>query len=102
MSTQLKSGEHYHSEKRCKDFLLDLSLYIDKEATAQLCEAIERHLVDCADCQVVVDTLSRTIRLYHTLPEPEMPDRLRERLYRTLDLSEFLNLPWSDGKESKD
>ena len=82
--------EHNHTEKRCQDFLQDLSLYIDHEASASLCEEIERHLAECADCEVVVDTLQRTISLYHALPQPEMPEHLRQRLYHTFHLEEFL------------
>jgi anti-sigma factor RsiW len=77
-------------EKHCKDILQDLSLYIDQEASAMLCEEIERHLAHCADCRVVVNTLRQTVSLYRALPQPEMPGHLRERLYRTFHLEEFL------------
>ena len=74
----------------CKDLLANLSLYVDHEASASLCEEIERHLAHCTDCRVVVDTLRRTVSLYHTMPQPPMPEHLRERLYHTLQLDEFL------------
>ncbi len=77
-------------ELRCRDILPDLSLYIDQEASAMLCEEIERHLAHCDNCRVVVDTLRRTVSLYQTLLQPELPDHLRERLYRTFQLEEFL------------
>jgi len=77
-------------ELRCKDILQDLSLYIDHEASVMLCEEIERHLAHCTDCRVVVDTLRRTVSLYQTLPKPEMPEHLRERLYRTFQLESLL------------
>src|SRR5579864_1992983 len=83
-------SERNAAEKRCQDILQDLSLYIDREASASLCEEIERHLSECADCEVVVDTLRRTISLYHALPQPEMPERLRARLYHTFNLEGFL------------
>lgn len=83
--------ERNADEKRCKDFLQDLSLYIDLETSASLCDEIERHLSECADCEVVVDTLRRTISLYHALPQPEMPERLRARLYHTFNLEEYLS-----------
>lgn len=77
-------------ELHCRDILPDLSLYIDQGASAMLCEEIERHLDHCDNCRVVVDTLRRTVSLYQTLPQPELPDHLRERLYRTFQLEEFL------------
>jgi len=76
--------------KRCEGILENLSVYLDGEASEALCAEIDRHLSGCADCCVVVDTLRRTVSLYHTLPQPELPDLLRERLYRTLDLTAFL------------
>ncbi len=77
------------NHKNCELILENLSAYLDREASAELCAEIDRHLAGCADCQVVVDTLRRTISLYHTLPQPEMPQSLRERLYKTLDLEQF-------------
>jgi len=82
---------------RCETILQNLSAYLNQEASSALCEEIERHLSGCPDCRVVVDTTRRTIILYHTLPQPEMPDRLRKRLYRTLHLEKFL----VDGQPDK-
>lgn len=76
--------------KVCTHLLDELSNYLDGDASQAVCDEIELHLLNCTDCRVVVDTLRQTIRLYHTLPKPDMPDRLRESLYESLDLSAFL------------
>jgi uncharacterized protein (DUF302 family) len=90
--------EHTIDGKHCKDFLQDLSLYIDYEASTELCEEIERHLAECANCNVVVDTLQRTVSLYRNHPKPDMPEQLRERLYRTFQIEEYLTgLPEKQG-----
>ena len=79
------------AESKCQHELLDnISEYLDGEASADLCAEIERHLAGCDDCRVVVDTLRKTITLYHELPQPELPPEARLRLYKLLDLSEFL------------
>jgi anti-sigma factor RsiW len=75
---------------RCKDMLESLSIYVEGEATPALCSKIERHLAGCADCRIVVDTLRKTMDIYRRLPRPGMPEAARERLYKSLDLSEFL------------
>jgi len=75
----------------CQHLLANMSNYLDGEASAELCAEIERHLSSCADCRAVVDTLRKTVSLYHQLPQPEMPPDARSRLYKSLDLSEFLN-----------
>ncbi len=75
--------------EHCRHLLDELSDYLDGAASAEMCAEIERHLADCGDCRVVVDTLRRTIQLYHALPQPDLPAAARERLYKSLDLAEF-------------
>jgi len=74
----------------CRHLLAELSAFLDGEAPAELCDEIERHLSDCGDCRVVVDTLRKTVLLYHDLPRSPLPPAARERLYKKLDLTEFL------------
>jgi anti-sigma factor RsiW len=73
----------------CHHLLDDLSDFLDGEASEEICTEIERHLADCDNCQVMVDTLRKTILLYQELPKPPIPDRARDRLYQTLDLDDF-------------
>ena len=78
------------NHSRCRDMLESLSIYVEGEAPSALCSRIERHLAGCADCRIVVDTLRKTMDIYRRLPRPEMPREARERLYASLDLSDFL------------
>lgn len=77
--------------ERCQDMLGNLTAYVDGELSETLCAEINRHLAECADCRIVVDSLRRTVSLYRTLPQPEMPGSVRERLYKTLDLEQYLS-----------
>jgi anti-sigma factor RsiW len=74
----------------CHDLLGDLSDFLDGEASARLCEEIRLHMAGCERCRIVVDTLRKTVSLYHHLPQPTLPDEARERLYKTLHLSGHL------------
>ena len=75
----------------CRHFLGELSEYIDGTLEARLCAEIERHLADCENCRVVVDTLNKTVYLYHaTAAQDEVPEGVRQRLFKRLDLE---NLP---------
>lgn len=74
----------------CHHLLHELSDYLDGEASAEVCAEIERHLAGCEDCTAVVDTARKTVDLYHDLPQPELSPAVRARLFKTLDLSEFL------------
>ncbi len=73
----------------CGHLLGDLSAYLDGEASEALCAEIREHLAHCEDCRAVVDTLRKTVQLYHTLPQPGLSTAARERLFRTLDLEAY-------------
>lgn len=76
--------------KNCQHLLDDLSDFLDGEASAEICAEIERHLASCENCRVMVDTLRKTVVLYRELPQPELPQDARQRLYHALDLEAFL------------
>jgi anti-sigma factor (TIGR02949 family) len=79
-----------HKES-CRKLLNSLSDYVDGTLGEQLCDDIERHLANCEDCRIVVDTLRKTVYLVHATSEPEpVPADVRQRLYHRLDLDEYL------------
>lgn len=81
---------HQHS-LACKDILKNLSAYIDGELEGVLCAEIEAHIEGCADCQVVVNTLKKTIHLYQLDgQETHPPADVRQRLFAKLDLDEYI------------
>ena len=71
---------------KCREMLGALSDYIDDELEAHLCAAIEAHMRDCPDCQVMVDTLNKTVVLYRTRGQSDLPPDVHARLYAVLDL----------------
>lgn len=77
--------------EQCQHLLHYLSDYIDDQLEDEaLCQQITQHLENCQDCQVVIDTLQQTIRLYRTTAsETQLPSSVRSRLLRRLDLAEF-------------
>lgn len=77
--------------ENCRHMLADLSDYLDGDASKELCAEIDRHMADCEECRIVVDTLKKTIFLYRELPQPQMSEEARHRLYHSLDLQAFLN-----------
>ncbi|MBN1668481.1 MAG: zf-HC2 domain-containing protein [Anaerolineales bacterium] len=83
-----------HDHQDCRHLLESLSGYIDGELEQALCAEIERHLEDCEDCRVVIDTLGKTVFLYHQTAEPvapDIPEDVKERLFKRLDLEDFLD-----------
>ena len=86
-------SKHNHDREDCSHLLGSLSEYVDGALGEMLCEEIERHVADCEDCRVVINTLEKTVYLYHpsaTLESPYVPEDVKERLYKRLDLSDFL------------
>ena len=80
-----------HSHGNCKALLGSLSEYIDGELPADLCGEIEKHLEGCENCRVVLNTTRRTIDLVHAPADEEVPDEVRARLFKRLNLDEYLN-----------
>jgi anti-sigma factor RsiW len=71
---------------KCREMLGALSDYIDGELEERLCAEIEAHMRDCPDCQVMVDTLRKTVVLYRTHGRAKVPTDVQSRLYTVLDL----------------
>lgn len=83
-------SEHVHTP-HCKQLLGNLSEYIDGDLQAELCAEIEAHLKDCENCRIVINTLRKTVELYkQTGEQVELPNSVRERLYRKLNLNDYL------------
>jgi len=83
-------SEHVHTP-HCKQLLGNLSEYIDGDLQADLCAEIEAHLKDCENCRIVINTLRKTVELYEQTGEQvELPSEVRERLFRKLDLKDYL------------
>ena len=80
-------------DKNCQHLLGSLSEFVDGTLSDELCQELNRHLEDCKDCQIVVDTLKKIIYLYHTTAEAgpvTVPEDVRQRLYKCLNLEEFM------------
>ena len=70
----------------CKDTLGILSEYVDGELDPELCAEIERHMAECGNCRIMVDTLRKTIILYRDYGHQEVPADAKARLFAVLHL----------------
>lgn len=68
----------------CSEVLEQLAEYLDEEAKAELCRAIDEHLHHCHDCRFEVNTLRKTITLYHDDSRIEVPVRANALLRSAL------------------
>ena len=67
-------------EVHCDEVLNQLSEYVDEEARAELCRAIEAHLARCRGCKIEVDTVRKTIMIYRIDGPAETPVRVSAAL----------------------
>lgn len=76
----------------CHALVSELSEYVEGCLSSELCAELERHLQGCQDCRVVVNTLRKTIELYHADGQTvvELPADMRDRLFARLDLNDFI------------
>jgi anti-sigma factor (TIGR02949 family) len=87
MMEQAKKHEH----KNCRQLLGSLSEYVDGELDDELCSMLEQHLEGCENCRIIVDTLRKTVYLYHeTAKDSGVPVDIRQRLFKSLNIDDYL------------
>lgn len=73
-----------HDQSVCREHLAAFSLYLEGEADADLCAAIETHLAGCTDCHTILATLDETIRLCRAQTPASLPAATRANLLAAL------------------
>ena len=82
------------THSNCASLLGSLSDFVDGELGEELCREIEKHIAECDNCRIVVDTTRRTVDLVHASndPQTDLPDDVRDRLFKRLNLDDYLKL----------
>jgi len=76
----------------CHDYCEMISEFIDGELSPELCARLEEHLSGCTNCTVVLNTMKKTIDIYHETNESlELPESVKKRLFSSLSLSEYMH-----------
>jgi len=89
-ASHVHDHEHAHGQTDCRQMLSTLGEYVDGALNPDLCAELERHMQGCRRCRVVVDTLKKTIELYHeTGEEIHVPSDVRARLYARLNMEDY-------------
>jgi len=68
----------------CKEFLKELSDYLDGAMDEGLRSELEDHLTWCHDCYVICNTTKMTIQIYRDNRMYDLPDDLRGRLHNAI------------------
>ena len=75
---------HTASSPECQQLLQSWSEFLDDEMPRDGHQRLESHLAGCQDCQVLVQTMEKTLQLYQQLEQPKLPEEAVDRLWQTL------------------
>ncbi|SPF55637.1 putative transmembrane anti-sigma factor [Candidatus Sulfopaludibacter sp. SbA4] len=69
----------------CKDFLKELSDYLDESLDAEVRAKLEEHITECPNCWVIADTTRKTIQIYKGMEPFPIPTDVESRLMKALE-----------------
>ena len=69
----------------CKDFLHELNEFLDESASAETRAELQKHVNECPNCFVVVDTTRRTLKVFKGVTEKVLPTEMHERLMKAIE-----------------
>ena len=69
----------------CKEFLQELTDYLDSTIDVELRLKLERHISECPNCFVILDTTQKTIKVYKGMQPQAIPDEVHIRLMKAVE-----------------
>ena len=69
----------------CKEFLSELSDYLDEATDREIREKLERHIAECPNCFVICDTTKNTISVYKGMKACTIPEDVHSRLMAAVE-----------------
>jgi anti-sigma factor (TIGR02949 family) len=69
----------------CKDFLHELSDFLDEAMDRELRAKLEKHIAECPNCWVIADTTKKTIQIYKGMDPQPVPEDVEQRLMAALE-----------------
>ena len=69
----------------CKQFLAELSDFLDEALGLEERKKLEDHINQCPNCWVIADTTRKTIDVYKCSEPVQIPTDIRSRLMKALE-----------------
>ena len=66
--------------KSCHEMINNLNDFVDGTADPELCEEIQKHVGECKNCRLMVDTMQQTVKLCCDGKEQKLPAPLETKL----------------------
>lgn len=73
------------SSLTCKDFLKELTDFLDETTDPETRRHLEEHVNECPNCWVVLDTTKKTLQVYKGFEPQPLPEDVHSRLMRALE-----------------
>ncbi len=69
----------------CKEFLNELTDYLDETIGAEIRAKLERHITECPNCWVMCDTTKKTIKVFKGMESCTIPEDVHTRLMAAVE-----------------
>ena len=69
----------------CKEFLQELTDYMDSTVDVELRRKLELHISECPNCFVILDTTQKTIKVYKGVEPQAIPEDVQIRLMKAVE-----------------
>lgn len=64
--------------------------FLGEDLDSEPCKIVREHMEECPDCNIYVDRIKRTVRLFKESDQCEkLPERVSKNLFVKLDLKEY-------------
>jgi anti-sigma factor (TIGR02949 family) len=69
----------------CKEFLHELNEFLDESVSSETRAELQRHVNECPNCFVIVDTTRKTLKVFKGVTEKAIPPDVHSRLMKALE-----------------
>ena len=69
----------------CKEFLQELTDYMDSTVDVELRRKLELHISECPNCFVILDTTQKAIKVYKGVEPQAIPEDVQIRLMKAVE-----------------
>ncbi|MEA1979449.1 MAG: zf-HC2 domain-containing protein [candidate division Zixibacteria bacterium] len=66
--------------EKCLEYIADLNAFLDGDLPDELCIEIEKHVGECNNCKLMVDTLKMTVKLCREGKSEDLSPSLNDKL----------------------
>ena len=69
---------------KCSEYISDLNAFLDGDLPDELCVEIEKHIGECNNCKLMIDTMKMTVKLCREGKPEDLPSSLNDKLNNLL------------------